>query len=177
MGDRAGLGPAPRPCGERRGRLLFPPHQDAWAQRAPSPSSQHQSSAGRAAGSLGAPCRCRPAGVMLGHRGAGCLQPPSPFPAQPPSFLLLSSCPQLRGPKSQGKVGKGRKRMELGGTARGCSGGGWAAGSDGEVRLPLLSLRQLLTWLDVVVLDEAIVIVNLQVGSTRRGVALTGLQA
>lgn len=115
------------------------------------------------------PCCCSLTGIMLGL-AAFSLHHHSQCTLSLPSFPILSSCPQPCGAKCQGKVGKGRKGMEVRGTARGC----WAAGSDGEVQLPLLFLRHLLTWLNIVVLDEAIIILTLQVGSTRHRVVLGG---
>lgn len=52
-------------------------------------------------------------------------QPTPPLHSFPPAPSHMA--------KSRGRVGKGRKGMEVGGMAKGRSGGSWAAGSDGEV--------------------------------------------
>lgn len=170
MGQRGGC---PRPC--RAGSSFHPtrlPRCDQHHLLHP----QHPSRARRAAAGPASPCRCTPLVSRWGtvDPAAFSLCPRSQLTPSPPPLCFLSSCPQPRGAKSRGQVGKGSKGMEPGGTAGGCSGGGWAVGSDGEVQLPLLFLWQLLTWLDVVVLDEAVVVLSLQVGSTRHGVALVG---
>ena len=182
--DRAGLGPvlwgsranARDSAGSTRAGSSSHPTRLPRRDRHHLLHSRHPSRAGRAAVGPVCPCRCSPAGVTLGHQGAGCLQPPSPFPAHP--FSPLLSAPFLLPSATWGQKlragGKGQEGDGGGGTARGRNGAGWAAGSDGEVRLPLLFLRQVLAWLDVVVLDEAVVILSLQVGSTGHGVALTG---
>lgn len=95
-----------------------------------------------------------------------------------PPLLLLLIVPFCLSAATWGQKpragGKGQEGDGGGRTGRDHSGGVWAAGSDGEVRLPLLFLWKMLAWLDVVVLDEAVVILSLQVSSTGHGVALAG---
>lgn len=94
-----------------------------------------------------------------------------------PSLSLFLSAPfllpQTCGAQSQGQVGKGwsqgdSKRLQQ----------WWLSckivSSDGAMQLPLLFCWQLLTGLDVVVLDEAIIILSLQVSSISYGMAPTG---
>lgn len=178
MGDRAGLGPPPWDSGAAA--------QDPAGQAPLStpPGCPDVISAVSFILSIRAGLRDQQqvhagAAPLVSHWGtvgpaAFRLCPHSQLTPSPPPLHSFPPAPSHMGPKAEGRWERAGRGWSRGGMAGGRSGGGWAVGSDGEVQLPLLFLRQLLTWLDVVVLDEAIVILSLQVGSTRHGVALTG---
>lgn len=109
--SRAGSGtvgqqdPCTRPCREHQGRLLFHSTRLPGRDRHHLLHPQHLSRAGSAAEGLVSLCQCSPAGVTLGHRGAGCLQPPSPFPAYliSPPLHSFPPAPSYVGPKAKGR--------------------------------------------------------------------------